>query len=49
MQKKIATVALLLSATVCAAEAPGQWRYYGGDAGSSKYSALAQIDTRNVG
>jgi quinoprotein glucose dehydrogenase len=49
VQKKIATVALLLSATVCAAEAPGQWRYYGGDAGSSKYSALAQIDTRNVG
>ena len=50
MQKTIATVALLLSATVSAAESPGsQWRYYGGDAGSSKYSSLAQIDARNVG
>jgi len=50
VQKTIATVALLLSATVSAAESPGsQWRYYGGDAGSSKYSSLAQIDARNVG
>ena len=50
MHKSTATVALLLSATVSAAESPnGQWQYYGGDAGSSKYSPLAQIDARNVG
>ena len=26
----------------------GQWRYYGGDAGSTRYSALDQIDATNV-
>lgn len=28
--------------------AAGEWRYYGGDAGSSKYSALTQITRANV-
>ena len=28
--------------------AKGEWRYYGGDAGSSKYSPLAQINKENV-
>jgi quinoprotein glucose dehydrogenase len=44
-------VALLLGATTSSAAEPqrGQWPYYGGDAGSSKYSALAQIDASNVG
>ena len=42
-------LALLLSAAASAAEPQrGQWPYYGGDAGSSKYSALAQIDAGNV-
>jgi quinoprotein glucose dehydrogenase len=26
----------------------GEWRYYGGDAGNSKYSPLDQIDAKNV-
>ncbi len=26
----------------------GEWRFYGGDAGSTKYSALGQIDRNNV-
>ncbi len=29
--------------------APGEWRYYGGDAGSMKYSPLDQINKENVG
>ena len=29
--------------------AAGDWRYYAADAGSTKYSALAQIDRSNVG
>lgn len=28
--------------------ANGEWRYYGGDAGNSKYSPLDQIDAKNV-
>ena len=27
----------------------GQWRYYGGDAGSTKYSSLDQVNAANVG
>src|SRR5215216_3765069 len=26
----------------------GEWRYYGGDAGNTKYSPLDQIDAKNV-
>ena len=26
----------------------GEWRYYGGDSGTTKYSALDQIDAKNV-
>jgi quinoprotein glucose dehydrogenase len=29
--------------------APGEWRYYGGDQGSAKYSPLDQIDKDNAG
>jgi quinoprotein glucose dehydrogenase len=32
-----------------AAAASGDWRYYAADAGSTKYSPLAQIDRSNVG
>ena len=28
--------------------AKGEWHYYGGDAGNSKYSPLDQINARNV-
>jgi glucose dehydrogenase len=28
--------------------ANGEWRYYGGDAGSTKYSPLDQINAKNV-
>jgi quinoprotein glucose dehydrogenase len=39
----------LLCTAATAAESPrGEWPYYGGDAGSSKYSPLAQIDARTV-
>ncbi len=45
--------AWLLSASVfwgaATAAEPGQWRYYGGDAGSTKYSPLDQINKDNVG
>jgi quinoprotein glucose dehydrogenase len=44
-----AAFALLLSAAASSADSQrGQWPYYGGDAGGSKYSALAQIDAANV-
>jgi glucose dehydrogenase len=26
----------------------GEWRYWGGDAGSTRYSALDQVDATNV-
>ncbi|HVS62028.1 MAG TPA: pyrroloquinoline quinone-dependent dehydrogenase [Thermoanaerobaculia bacterium] len=51
----LAAAALALA---CATAAPptarsgnenGEWRYYGGDAGSSRYSPLDQIDASNVG
>ena len=50
MQRTISTVlALVLSAAASAADTQrGEWPYYGGDAGSSKYSPLAQIDAGNV-
>ena len=41
--------AVLVCAAASAADSPrGQWPYYGGDAGSSKYSPLAQIDASTV-
>lgn len=53
MSRKWFTVAAALAATaVLSAQsggAGGEWRYYGGDAASSKYSALAQITPANVG
>jgi quinoprotein glucose dehydrogenase len=35
-------------ATATAADAPGDWRHYGGDLGSSKYSPLDQINKDNA-
>lgn len=50
MQGTISTLlAVVLSAAASAADTQrGEWPYYGGDAGSSKYSPLAQIDAGNV-
>jgi glucose dehydrogenase len=44
----------IAGATADAADAPqklvvGEWRYYGGDAGSTKYSAIDQINSQNAG
>jgi quinoprotein glucose dehydrogenase len=46
-----AVAALCLAASAQAQDAPAgtEWRHYSGDAGSSKYSPLAQIDATNVG
>jgi len=43
--------ALAVIAAACGAPAPsgGEWRAYGGDAGSTKYAPLDQIDRDNVG
>src|SRR5579884_4325135 len=48
-------LALLLSAAAAALPAAaqtgtrnGEWRYYGGDAGTTKYSPLDQINASNV-
>jgi len=51
-----AGAATLLFASVVSLASPvlgqtgtqGEWRYYGGDAGSTRYSALDQIDAANV-
>ena len=50
MQRTISTLlAVVLSAAASAADTQrGEWPYYGGDAGSSKYSPLAQVDAGNV-
>ena len=41
-------VAALLAAGSLAAQNAGDWRYYGSDARSTKYSALDQINAGNV-
>ena len=38
-----------VTASAQAGAPAGEWRYYGGDAGSTKYSALDQITRENVG
>jgi hypothetical protein len=52
-----AVLVLGVAALACARQAPptartgteaGEWRYYGGDAGSSRYSPLDRIDASNV-
>ena len=46
-----ATVGLLLCADLAFAQhgaADGEWRVWGGDAGSTRYTALDQIDRSNV-
>lgn len=52
MQRRVLGLAALLCALPVVihadASARGEWRYYGGSAGSDKYSPLAQIDARNV-
>ena len=41
--------ALLLLFSICPSGCQAQeWRYYGGDAGGSKYSTLKQINKQNV-
>src|SRR5438045_4507903 len=50
------TLSVLLSAVIFAATPagaqqgakPNEWRYYGGDAGNTKYSHLDQINEKNV-
>jgi quinoprotein glucose dehydrogenase len=48
-----AVLAVALSGTVASAGQTGaqngEWRFYGGDAGSTRYAALDQIDRDNVG
>jgi glucose dehydrogenase len=41
-------VLLLFSAIVAIPATPHDWRYYGGDAGGTKYSPLGQINKTNV-
>lgn len=42
-------LAFALAATAAAAEEPvAEWPVYGGDAGGSRYSPLAQIDKGNI-
>ena len=46
-------IILLLALAIASAEAQqgaknGEWRYYGGDSGTTKYSALDQINASNV-
>ena len=40
--------ALAFAVTPAAVDVPGEWRYYGGDAGNNKYSPLEQINPSNV-
>ena len=60
MAGKLRTAGLLIAFSFCCTlgaavthgqqKAPaGDWRYYGGDAGSNKYSSLDQIKAENVG
>src|ERR1700709_2152877 len=41
-------VAIALPALAQKGAANGEWRYYGGDAGTTKYSPLDQINAANV-
>lgn len=43
-----AAFALCLMATLSAQTQNGEWRSYSGDAGSTKYSAIDQINRTNV-
>ncbi|MYK86869.1 MAG: hypothetical protein F4018_00095, partial [Acidobacteria bacterium] len=52
--RRMPVVVAVLLGTSAAAPAQqgardGEWRYYGADSGSTKYSALDQIDRDNVG
>src|SRR3954462_1722133 len=44
----IAILALALTGRAQRGAAIGEWRYYGGDAGGTKYSPLDQINASNV-
>ena len=52
VRRSVVIVAILLGTGVSApaqqGARDGEWRHYGGDAGSTKYSALDQIDRDNV-
>ncbi len=50
MQRTISTLLVVVVSTAATAADTkvGEWPYYGGDAGSSKYSPLSQIDAGNV-
>ncbi len=45
----VVVATLTAGATARGESKEGQWRYYGGDAGSSKYSPLDQINKDNAG
>lgn len=46
--KHARAAALLLAMSLCVAAQNGDWRYYGGDAWSTKYSPLEQVNRANV-
>ena len=45
----VMTLGAAVNASAQAGAHAGEWRYYGGDSGSTKYSALDQITRENVG
>ena len=45
----VITLGAEVTASAQAGAPAGEWRYYGGDSGSTKYSALDQITRENVG
>ena len=45
----VMTLGAAVTASAQAGAPAGEWRYYGGDSGSTKYSALDQITRENVG
>src|SRR5262245_4272492 len=48
-QKLLSTLTcLLVLGSLSYAQRGGEWRYYGGDAGGTKYSPLDQINAANV-
>ena len=44
----VSILAIFIAARGSAQTPPGEWRYYGGDAHSTKYSPLDQINHDNV-
>jgi quinoprotein glucose dehydrogenase len=48
LNTRILLILTISLSTAGFADAQGEWRYYGGDAGSNKYTALSQINASNV-